>query len=232
MYVDLAENISTDLDFEKGRMLEDPGYLCYLKFANEHGFSVDFNAPWRLILDLNHPKSQENILNGRKPEDFWYFYYDQYVELTGFSYDYNNIRDFYETLYKTYYRLYNRMTITEMSRISWYQMYANMFSRSLRQTSYGPGQYWVEIFVLNRLKEVGMIKTYSDFEEVPSSLAIRDHALELYGREEQPRPGIFVENPISTGAVGQPDSGVAAYVTTAAGDFLKRKMTNGEGSRR
>jgi hypothetical protein len=226
LYVDLAENISTDLDFEKGKMLEDPGYLCYLKFANQFGFSIDLNAPWRMILDLDHQKSRENILNGRRPEDFWYFYYDQYVELTGFSYDYYNIREFYENLYKSYYKSYNNITTSEMSRLSWPQIYADLFSRSLRSVSYGPGQFWVEIFVLNRLREVGMVRNISEFNETLKVLEIRDHALELYGTESQPRPGIFIENPISTGTVGQPDSGVAAYITTVSGEFLKRKLKN------
>ncbi|OUW01653.1 MAG: hypothetical protein CBD16_05150 [Betaproteobacteria bacterium TMED156] len=226
LYVDMAENISTDLDYEKGKMIDDPGFLCYVKFANEYGFSIDFNAPWRMIFNLNHEKSRENILNGRPLEDFWHFYYDQYVELTGFSYDYYNIREFYENLYKTYYRRYNRLTSSEMSSLSWRQIYTDLFSRSLRSTRYGPGQFWVETFTLNRLREVGMIKKYTDFDEHDGVLAVRDHALELYGREENPRPGIYVENPISTGIVGQPDSGVAAYITSVSGQFLKRKMEN------
>ena len=226
LYVDMAENISTDLDYEKGKMIDDPGFLCYMKFANQYGFSIDFNAPWRMILNLNHQKSRENILNGRPLEDFWSFYYDQHVELTGFSYDYYNIREFYESLYKTYYRRYNGLTSSEISSMSWSQIYANLFSRSLRTVSYGPGQFWVEIFTLNRLREVGMIKNYIEFDEHPDALATRSHALELYGREDNPRPGIFIENPISTGTVGQPDSGVSAYITTVSGEFLKRKMEN------
>ena len=82
LYVDLAENLSSDTDYEKGLMLEHPGFLCYLTFVTDHGFSVDFNAPWRLVLNLEHEKTRNNILNGRPPQDFWPFYYDQYTELS------------------------------------------------------------------------------------------------------------------------------------------------------
>jgi hypothetical protein len=224
LYVDLAENLPTDLDFEKGVMLEDPGFLCYLTFATKYGFSVDFNAPWRLVLDLNHEKTMSNILNGRPTEDYWNFYYDQYVENTGFSYDYYNIREFYETLYKSYYRMYNRLTDSQTRNLNWQETYTALFNSSIGDVPQGPGQFWMETFVLNRLREVGRIDSYARFEADPEVLDIRDQALNIYGNELRSPTGIIMENQVSTGKVGQPDSGATAYVTTICGEFLKKEM--------
>ena len=223
LYVDLAENISTDLDYEKGKMLEHSGFLCYLKFANMYGFSIDFNAPWRLVIDLEHDKTQENILNGRRREDFWDFYYDQYVEKVGYSYDYYNIREFYESLYKTYYRMYNGLTIRDMDRISWRQIYSGLFSSSLLSTSYGPGNFWIETFLLNRLKEIGFITSYPEFLESSRAADILNQALLIYGPEIENISGSKIENPISTDTVGRVSTGVEAFITDECSKILKEK---------
>ena len=228
LYVDLSPDTPPRFDEAKGEMLADPGFLCYLTFATNHGFSVDFNAPWRLILDLEHPKTKTNILNGRPLDQYWNFYYDQYVENTGFSYDYNNIRDFYESLYKTYYRVYNKLTISEANSLRWSEIYKTLFRQSASASRLGPGKFWVETFILNRLREVGMVRTYRDFLENTSTRDIVEHAMLIYGEEATDLYGFPVENKIITGKVGQPDSGVAAYVTTKCGEFLKDKIVKVE----
>tara|TARA_B100001094_G_scaffold326596_1_gene383052 strand:+ start:3897 stop:5162 length:1266 start_codon:yes stop_codon:yes gene_type:complete len=225
LYVDLAENLSSDTDYEKGLMLEHPGFLCYLTFVTDHGFSVDFNAPWRLVLNLEHEKTRKNILNGRPPQDFWPFYYDQYTENVGFSYDYYNIREFYETLYKSYYKVYNRMTESQTRNINWQETYDALFRDSIESINYGPGQFWVEVLVLNRLREVGLVSSYEEFEESPVAQGYLAHALGVYGREmTSETTGRQIENKISTGQIGMPDTGVAAYIATICGEELKRKI--------
>lgn len=228
LYVDLSVETPTNLDAAKGQMLSDPGFLCYITYVTQHGFSVDFNAPWRLILDLKHEKTMKNILNGRKKEDYWNFYYDQYVENTGFSYDYNNIRDFYETLYKDYYRVYNGLTIAEANRMQWDSTYRDLFRQAYRNSILGPGQSWVEIFTLVRLKEVGLIDSYQQFDHHAKALEIRNSALRIYGEEETNSFGLKRENRVSTGRVGSPDTGVAAYIATVCGQILKEKITQVE----
>lgn len=226
IYVDLSQNLSVDQDYEKGRILSDPGFLCYLTFATEYGFSVDFNCPWRLVLNLEHPKTMDNILNGRPMEDYWDFYYDQYVELTGFSYDYYNIREFYENLYKEYYKRQNKLSREQMATVNWPVLYSRLFSTSIQNSQLSPGQFWVEIFVLNRLRESGILKEYQDFNQDPESLRIREHALQIYGHETVMPNGEAVENQVSTGRVGELNTGVVAYVTNECAEILKRKLTN------
>lgn len=225
IYIDLAQNTPVNLDYEKGRMLEDPGFLCYITFATEYGFSIDFNSPWRLVLNMEHPKTMENILNGRPMQDYWDFYYDQYVEITGYSYDYYNIRELYEAIYKEYYKRFNNLSRDEMSRINWPSVYGNLYEQAIRNTIYGPGQFWVEIFVLNRMRESGIIMNYSEFDENRECLRIREHALEIYGTENTTIAGRTIENQVSTGKVGEIDTGVSAYVTEECGHILKRKLT-------
>lgn len=224
LYIDLSVESLTSIDNPKGQMLADPGFLCYLTFATDHGFSIDFNAPWRLILNMEHEKTITNILNGRPAADYWDFYYDQYVENIGFSYDYNNIRDFYETLYKTYYRMYNNLTTEQANRLQWEQIYQNLFSQSLVSSVDGPGQIWVKIFTLNRLREVGLINTYEEFSTNPRAAQIVTHALGVYGQELTNFFGTRIENRVSTGQIGVPTTGVAAYITTECGNILKEKM--------
>ena len=228
LYVDLASQLPTNIDLAKGQMIEDPGFLCYLTFASEHGFSVDFNAPWRLIVDLSHEKTIKNVLSGRNTSDFWDFYYDQYVENTGFSYDYNNIREFYETLYKMYYRVYNNLSLSEANALNWPEIYRDLLSVSLSNRHQGLGHFWIETFLLNRAKEVGMVRTFGEFRDDEMIGNVLSHAYSIYGSESRSPTGVIIENPISKGKVGQPDSGVAAFITTICGKFIERKMTKVE----
>ena len=57
----------------------------HVNFANEHGFYVDINCPWRMVLNLKSPVAQENILNGRSVDKFEDFYSDTYVMKIGYD---------------------------------------------------------------------------------------------------------------------------------------------------
>ena len=48
-------------DFPKGKIIQSPGFKCYLKLAGEYGFFVDKNGPWRLLANLENPRMQEYI---------------------------------------------------------------------------------------------------------------------------------------------------------------------------
>ena len=48
-------------DFPKGKMIQSPGFKCYLKLASDYGFFVDKNGPWRLLANLESSKMKEYI---------------------------------------------------------------------------------------------------------------------------------------------------------------------------
>lgn len=58
--IELA-NLPYDRDLEKGQFLQTVEFKCYADVANQAGFYVDKNLPWRLIANLNSGPISENI---------------------------------------------------------------------------------------------------------------------------------------------------------------------------
>jgi hypothetical protein len=46
-------NLPWDEDLQKGQIIQDSNFSCYLSYANAAGFHVDKNAPWRLLINLD-----------------------------------------------------------------------------------------------------------------------------------------------------------------------------------
>jgi hypothetical protein len=63
---------------------------------------VDANCPWRLVVNLESPLVQRNILNGRNINDFSNWYSDTYLMKT-FEDDFWRTKSLYELLYRDYY---------------------------------------------------------------------------------------------------------------------------------
>lgn len=52
-------------DSIKGEMLSGKEYRCFVEFANSYGFSVDKNAPWRLVANLSSDVTKQEIVFGK-----------------------------------------------------------------------------------------------------------------------------------------------------------------------
>jgi len=103
LYVDIVTGQDTNLDQQKAEILSDPNFECFCSLAYEHGFLVDANAPWRLVVDLDSTVTKNNIMNGRDPEDFDVFYGDVYVIKVAHD-DFWSLKAFSEKLYIEFYR--------------------------------------------------------------------------------------------------------------------------------
>lgn len=136
LYIDMLPGQDASRDATKPDILEDPNFECYVGVCYEHGFMVDSNAPWRLILDLDSTMVKANILNGRPFSEFDSFFADVYNIKVGYD-DYWSFRNFCEKLYIELHRALDK----EISRIP-----------NLQDST-----QWIEFLLTCRMFELGLI---------------------------------------------------------------------------
>lgn len=137
LYIDLLASEDASIDFDKPEILEDENFECFVKLAQENGFLVDANCPWRLVLDLESDIVKHKILNGRPLEEFDKFYYDVYNVNVGYD-DYWALRSFCQKLFVEYYRT-NNYELPSMPRLEHQDR-------------------WLEFLITNRFRELSIIK--------------------------------------------------------------------------
>ena len=150
LYVDLAPQLDPSVDYVKVQIVSDESFQCFGEIANQFGFFIDQNCPWRLVLDLNSDNVRANILNYNFSRPFQEFYSSTYLIRTGQD-DYWNLKSFYERLYIEYYNV----------------MHPGIQLLTRGIDSY-PEEKWIEAYLLNRLRELGFLKNpdfYSSDEE-------------------------------------------------------------------
>jgi hypothetical protein len=147
LYVDMSPTSNPELDSYKLSYVEDPNFECYVNFANEHGFYVDINCPWRMVLNLDSKVTQENILNGRKVEKFANFYSDTYVMKVGYD-DFWALKSFYE--------------------LSYIQLLKDRGIRLPRGNPFAGVdiEHWLRVLILNRFREMDIITEYEQSSEL------------------------------------------------------------------
>jgi hypothetical protein len=146
LYIDLGRGYSPHLDSEKGKIVQDEGFKCYIEYANKHGFLVDANAPWRIVADLDSTLMQTNIVNN-KPRNFKDFFGSVYTTRAARD-DFFDMKSFYEALYLGYRR---RIGLPDVLIPS------ILFDRL-------PLDSIVKTFVTNRFREVGLVGEYISHE--------------------------------------------------------------------
>tara|TARA_Y100001973_G_scaffold94337_1_gene146270 strand:- start:1513 stop:2658 length:1146 start_codon:yes stop_codon:yes gene_type:complete len=101
--IELADE-EYELDQPKGEMVLTPDFECFAQRANQYGFLIDKNAPWRIVADLNSEKMQEYMLKGKNiaPERALDFYETSYTTKSCYD-DLFLMRDY---LFQIYYALY------------------------------------------------------------------------------------------------------------------------------
>ena len=101
----LIVEISTkthDFDPAKYSWTQDPNYDFYKSAAQNHGFMIDANAPWRLIADIEHPVMAKYMEEyGVTAKNLFENYYYQ-----SYRFDMENLRDFFVNSYNTYCQSY------------------------------------------------------------------------------------------------------------------------------
>lgn len=142
LYIDFNPDLNPSIDFLKVELVSHPGFKCYGQIANQYGFLVDQNCPWRLVLDLKSERVQKNITNSVDSRPFWHFYSEEYLMRLGLD-DYWNLKSFYKKLYIKY---------------SQFRDIENPASRFDQV----PEERWIRSYITNRFKELGVYKK-SDF---------------------------------------------------------------------
>ena len=149
LYIDLGSDYDPHLDQMKVELVTHPDFLCFAKHALMFGMNVDFNCPWRLVVDLDSPTAQENILNGRTTANFRDFYSDLYTVKVAYD-DFWALKSFYELLFL--------QLKTDLGVESVPTNFSNLSTES-----------WIKIFLINRFKELGLLhepnQTTTLFEE-------------------------------------------------------------------
>lgn len=146
LYVDMGSANNPEIDSSKLAYVQDPNFECYVNFANEHGFYVDINCPWRVVLNLKSEVTQENILNGRTVDKFEDFYSDTYTIKVGYD-DYWALKSFYE--------------------LSYIQLLRNRGVRLSRNPFYGvESEDWLRVCLLNRFRELGILTAVDQESEL------------------------------------------------------------------
>tara|TARA_Y100000593_G_C4281554_1_gene323069 strand:- start:748 stop:1566 length:819 start_codon:yes stop_codon:yes gene_type:complete len=95
--VEIGENFSYDDDEVKSnKFLQDPLFDDYVRHAARHGFSVDKNAPWRLIARLSSSPMKKYISNFTLENVFDRYYYKSYKS------DFDNFKTIAVQFYNTF----------------------------------------------------------------------------------------------------------------------------------
>ena len=137
LYINLAIGLPAQTDLLKGEFAQDENFKCFVEFANEFGFLVDANLPWRLAADLESPIMQQNILNGRPKDKFDDFYDDIYTLKVAYD-DYWALKSFYEKLFIESLRRAEVPSLPQLTPLS--------------------EERWLEVLLLNRFRELGLMK--------------------------------------------------------------------------
>tara|TARA_R100001510_G_C7655940_1_gene215487 strand:+ start:1980 stop:3095 length:1116 start_codon:yes stop_codon:yes gene_type:complete len=137
LYIDLGSGEDPQIDQAKIDLVTHPDFSCYAKYATIFGMKVDFNCPWRLIVDLDSPIVQSNILNGRATTNFNSFYTDLYTLKVGYD-DFWSLKSFYELLFL--------QVKTDLG----VEVVPGGFSNL-------PTDFWIKALLTNRFKELGLL---------------------------------------------------------------------------
>lgn len=158
LYIDLGKDYSPNTDALKVELVSDPEFVCYSKYAQDYGFRIDFNCPWRLILDLDSGYVQENILNGRSTDRFHDFYNDVMRMRAGGD-DFWVTKSFFELLY-----------IQHCQDIGLQSIPAGYSTLNVED--------WLVVFLRTRFRELGLLNPKMHTSELFESTSVK--MLDIY----------------------------------------------------
>ena len=201
LYIDLAPHLDPAVDYVKVALVSDPNFECYGQIANEYGFFVDQNCPWRLVLNIHSPVAQSNILNSVSHRPFGDFYSEEYLIKVGLD-DYWRIKSFYKRMYLKY---------AQVRGISVLETFSDAV----------PEEKWIESYLINRMREVGEFKNAdfysSDEDPTPSKKRFKKvltESIEKYN--------ILLHQGLSQLTH---NSGVILFIENTCANLLKERLT-------
>jgi len=148
-------------DQDKIRWLADPNFMFYKSAAENHGFMVDTNAPWRLVADINHSVMQ-GYMAGRDGAHYGVTaanLFDKYF-YRSYQYDIENLQDFFVGAYNTYcrsYPSYNKVSacVEGDNIVTKTKLVNRGFIDPDEAYLLYPNEFWLELYYFIRLRELG-----------------------------------------------------------------------------
>jgi len=156
-------------DPDKSTWINDPNFQFYKSSAQNHGFMLDGNAPWRLIADINHPVMQTYMETyGVTAENLFQKYYYQ-----TFRYDIDELKDWFAGSYHAYAQAYPvfalpqtttvaGLPVTRPRLVSRWKAHEpsdkSITSKEISDFYVAPqgDEYWLELYYFIRLRELGV----------------------------------------------------------------------------
>ena len=200
LYVDLSPDQDVQIDQIKADFMSDPAFKCYGEIANQYGFYVDKYCPWRLVLNIKHPKTQENILNKNYNRTFIDFYYSEYYYKIGLD-DFWNLKSIYKKIFLSLVNIQGTELSLPFTGIS-----------DLK---------WIEIFLLHRFREIGILRE-SDYRSSDNSPTENKKRFQnvLGAVKTRYALGPTASLPLTH------NSGLLAYIENLCAQELKKQLTN------
>lgn len=103
LIVELADQSHSKDEPKVTKWLHDPNYRFYAQTAQDFGFKIDKNAPWRLIADIKSPPMRSYMARyGVAPEDLFesdYFYQTHLIDIP-------TLQVYFYTFYNSYVQAY------------------------------------------------------------------------------------------------------------------------------
>tara|TARA_Y100000593_G_C4281152_1_gene322840 strand:- start:259 stop:1389 length:1131 start_codon:yes stop_codon:yes gene_type:complete len=139
-----ASDSEKHLDF-----YQNPLYYSYRQVAQNNGFLLDRNAPWRLVADLSSPAMKAFMRRyGVRPRNLFEKYYHK-----SYTYDIASIKVYMENFYKTFIASQTLNAVPSRQRILESDL-ANDKEDS----------YWIEVYMRVRQSEVFEKLSRTDFD--------------------------------------------------------------------
>ena len=147
---------------KKRSWIDDPNFELIRKTAQEYGFMIDKNAPWRFVADLSSPFMQKYATSYGvhfKPGSASNIF-DTHYDLV-YNSDINLLKKFFKVSYEAFYDRYPRYTrkTTQFCKnsptIDTQLLPREMLDAQHYNNKY-TDSYWVQIYFNLRLREVGI----------------------------------------------------------------------------
>jgi len=164
LYISLYEG-NPEIDYQKSKLVQSIGFYCYMEYANEHGFFVDRNQPWRLIADVESDPMREYIRKYSRETDPGNTLEYLFRTKTEFD-DIYFLRNFIVSVFLslrdenpiTTYSFLNKQTMSYIQK--------RIFKKSIRAIDSLDERFWLSLLLRVRMREIGIDKNlFSSYNE-------------------------------------------------------------------
>jgi hypothetical protein len=137
-------NLDFSKDSDKIDFASDPCFSYYVGVAEKYGFFVDYNAPWRLVVNLASP-----VITGRESWlGLYSFFNDYYSEAS--NNDLEILKNVAFTTYRDYARRFPSFKTQKVNPVSGCTVQTRVTREKFKKDQFDqdyPETYWVDLYV-------------------------------------------------------------------------------------